>query len=558
MAAFVLVPKPINENIYTELSDVGRRLYLPERDLPIFLVGCVLSLVLAFGISKTWEIRFRDKKASGSGGGIRKRTAWLLLLALGSTLTSFLVLTPERMRTVIGKPKTYQIALLVLPGCAALILGVVGIRPGRLSRWVADLLKRVTRATVNEPAPESPPYRLSGRFLDTAWGLMIAALILLLAYIPSYRELAGRVFESDSFHHWDFFVMGPALGYRAGAALGAERYSQYGVGYPMLVNWITPSGSLSYGKLIHLGNIYGCVYLLALAVGMRIVLRSRLWASLGMLLCLLLQYFHGVDAYQTIWTHPSSSILRYAMDVWFFLALVIHYRTGHRVAVLVAGALVGISLLLVLDSGAYLFVTFIGYLACRIILSRVSRGIGTITSREKLIMAAQALTTAAATFSIGLAFASRGLLFHRDFWPAYLEPIINYGNGMSSLPNCAWAGGEMAHCLLGDRFCLFILRRFAGGRTHPSLRRVDAGTGGLPGSLWPGNIAPVRHTFRLPEPLSRHHSLLRPDGRSSRRGEPTLRSRIQTASCCWGSRPLCPFRHPFVWVRDQPCCTPVS
>src|SRR5205085_12290428 len=134
---------------------------------------------------------------------------------------------------------------------------------------------------------------------DTVWALMISALILFLAYIPSYRELAGRVFECDSFHHWDFFVMGPALAYRAGSALGAETYSQYGVGYPMLVHWITRFGSLSYGNLIHLGNIYSCVYLLVLAVGMRIVLRSRLWASLGMLLCLLLQYFHGVDAYPT-------------------------------------------------------------------------------------------------------------------------------------------------------------------------------------------------------------------------------------------------------------------
>ena len=207
MAAFVLVPKPVTENTCAQLSDVGRGIYCPERDMPIFLLGCVSSLVLALGICKTWEVRLRDKKGSEPEAEIRYRLAWLLLLALGSTLTSFLVLTPSWMRSISGKPKAYQIALLVLPGLATLVVGVVGVRPGRLSRWVADIVKWVTRANVNPPALDTRPFQRSGRFFDLVWGLMIVVLIVLLAYVPSYRELAGRVFERDSFHHWDFFVV---------------------------------------------------------------------------------------------------------------------------------------------------------------------------------------------------------------------------------------------------------------------------------------------------------------------------------------------------------------
>ena len=42
--------------------------------------------------------------------------------------------------------------------------------------------------------------------------------------------------------------------------------------------------------------------------------------------------------------------------------------------------------------------------------------------------------TAAGTFSIAWRLASRGYLFRREFWSAYFEPIMNYGNGISSLP----------------------------------------------------------------------------------------------------------------------------
>ena len=119
------------------------------------------------------------------------------------------------------------------------------------------------------------------------------------------------------------------------------------------------------------GNQYTVAYyFLALAVGLRITLWGvvflvDLWR--GFSLC-----FSSIF---TAWMRlppsgrtPPASIRRYAMDVWFFLAaLVIHCRTGQKPAVLGAGALVGISLLLVLDSGIYLLVAFTGYLACRII-----------------------------------------------------------------------------------------------------------------------------------------------------------------------------------------------
>ena len=89
---------------------------------------------MALGISKGWEARHRVKNLLAPYGEICNRIAWLFLVCRAA-ITNFLALTPSWMRSISGKPSTYQIALLVLPGVAALVLGVVGPRPGRLSRW---------------------------------------------------------------------------------------------------------------------------------------------------------------------------------------------------------------------------------------------------------------------------------------------------------------------------------------------------------------------------------------------------------------------------------------
>jgi hypothetical protein len=433
IAAFLLAPRPAAEKVYAELSDVGRSVYHPERDIPVFLIGSFLSLALALAISRRWETRLRDKSAA-TAVAIGRRTAWLFLLALGTAVVSFLVLAAVRTRLTSGQPKPHQVALLILPGIAALIVGVVGTRTGRLSRWVSGLMAWLTRPGESGSAPQRRHSRRFCSFVEVIWGLAIVGSIVLLAYVPAYRELAGRVFERDSFHHWDFFVVGPALDFQAGRALGSETYCQYGVGYPLIVSWITRWIPFSYGSLIHLGVIYGGVYFVAIAFGLRLALRSRLWSTCGVLFALLLQCFHGVDARGTIWTYPSASVLRYAMDVWLFVALYIHCRTGHRWAILAAGVIAGVSLLLVLDSGIYLAVAFVGYLTCRNILAQTARRQDPVTAKHQLVGAAQALTAAAATFAIGLSIASRGQLFHREFWPAYLEPLIKYGSGISSLP----------------------------------------------------------------------------------------------------------------------------
>jgi hypothetical protein len=434
MAAFILVPKPLNENVYAELSDIGRGVYGPERDMPIFLIGCASSLMLALWISRRWEARLRDEEAGSDWEMFGPRIAWLGLLALSSMSMSVLVLILSRMRPDFAQATVFQITLLVVPGVATLILALVGRRPGRLSRWVSVPLRRIGPANTDPSATGTGRFRGPAPFLDAAWGLLMVVVVVSLAYVSSYRELAGRVFERDSFHHWDFFVVGPMIAHRAGAALGTEVYSQYGVGYPLLASWLMRPDSFSYGKLIHFATMYGCAYFLAMAAGLRIVLRSRLWSTCGVHVALLFQYFHGVGARPTIWTYPSASILRYAMDVWFFLALVVHCRTGNRLSLLGAGAMVGVSLLLVLDSGIYLLAAFVAYLACRIILGRAAGGMQEISSCEGLVAAAQALATAAVTFLCGLALASRGSLFRRDFWHGYLEPIVNYSSGVSSLP----------------------------------------------------------------------------------------------------------------------------
>jgi hypothetical protein len=62
--------------------------------------------------------------------------------------------------------------------------------------------------------------------------------------------------------------------------------------------------------------------------------RRVVWAAIGVALAIDWQLFSGVSHHNLIWLTPSSTMMRHPLDVWFFLALVLHQQTGHRAWVL--------------------------------------------------------------------------------------------------------------------------------------------------------------------------------------------------------------------------------
>ncbi len=75
--------------------------------------------------------------------------------------------------------------------------------------------------------------------------------------------------------------MGPALAVRHGMALGTEVYSQYGMGWPCLAGMFSQLVPLTYGNLVSIAVVYGCVYFCGLYWLIRLYTGAAAWAALG-------------------------------------------------------------------------------------------------------------------------------------------------------------------------------------------------------------------------------------------------------------------------------------
>jgi len=272
----------------------------------------------------------------------------------------------------------------------------------------------------------------------------VVLLIFCTLATPAISFLAGRVFAIDGFFHWDHFVMAPALAWRHGMALGVEAYSEYGVGWPLVLNGLSSFVPFSHQSALQLGIFYGCVvhaglYLLLVALS-----GSRMLAIAGTALALFLGPFAPSVARQgapTLWMWPSLTVLRSPMDVWFFMAVSFHARNRRARSAILAGALVGLALLLETDTGLFLAIVFIVYGLCLVLAERFAvlaeraplpRG-----SRRPGLVFAGAFAAGVSVLLAGWAVASHGALFTRPgaFAAGWITGMTNTtGIGVGALP----------------------------------------------------------------------------------------------------------------------------
>ena len=85
----------------------------------------------------------------------------------------------------------------------------------------------------------------------------------------------------------------------------------------------------------------GCIYFIGLYLLLRILLRDAVGAATGTLVAVYLQCFTG-NLGKPLWVWPSSSVLRYVLDVWFFLALCLHARTRKMAWIAACGVVSGL------------------------------------------------------------------------------------------------------------------------------------------------------------------------------------------------------------------------
>ena len=103
-----------------------------------------------------------------------------------------------------------------------------------------------------------------------------------------------------------------AVAWRHGMALGTEVYSQYGAGWPLLLNAISRWFPLGHQNAVELAMLYGCIYHAGLYVLLRVAVGSRTLALGGTLGILAVSVFSPfIDAQanlSTIWQWPSLSV----------------------------------------------------------------------------------------------------------------------------------------------------------------------------------------------------------------------------------------------------------
>src|ERR1043166_8877677 len=129
----------------------------------------------------------------------------------------------------------------------------------------------------------------------------------------------------------------------------------------MIFSALSSLSALTYSNLLRVAIIYACLYFFGIYWLLRALRGGPLWAAAGCIAAAATHLYFGFPPYDLCWRYPSGTVLRYAMDVWFFLALLKHLQTGRRIWTMIAGAFVGLALLFETDTGIYLVVTFLVY-----------------------------------------------------------------------------------------------------------------------------------------------------------------------------------------------------
>lgn len=434
LAALLVVPPPEDPS---ELTAYGRYLFIAERDVEIFLASTVVAILAALVLVRAWSRALQTNPDVPDRALVRRLHFQAAAGAGGVVLALVWFIQARRfVEDGSGVPALYVAAMALLAGLtlATALLRVSGRSAGSGRSRVVNLLH-----AAGDPSPAA--FRFS--LLDVVFPLLLVALI----YVPDWRQLSGRFFYEESLFHWDFFAMGPSLAYRHGRALGTDAYSMYGVGWPMVFAGLSRWVSLSYGRMIQIGTIYACVYLTGVYALLRLLVRRAALAALGTSF-ILLQFFLW-EGSAVIWRFPSLTVLRWAFDVWCFIAVVLHWRTGRRLWAVVAGAAVGMALLFSTDTGLYLSAALGFYWLCTLPLRT--------DKRRHLVDVATSVLTAFAVLIAGLALASRGELLSSRFWTGWLEAILEFGGGFAQLPLSTGPNGVTVASFVLLLFCYLVL-----------------------------------------------------------------------------------------------------
>jgi hypothetical protein len=425
ITAFLALGPAADAGLATQLTEFGRTVTRPEHDLGIYVAGAAFTLFMVWLTVWYWRGKVDIIEASKAPGFMTAAALMEGVLAAVSMIVYVLLLcsgwfSSDFQGLPAARPPTaeFDAIRLLLPCLLALVCAAVDLESG-----LGQSPRSASRLEQS--------YLRLGKVLRYA----VPVFIILVVGVPPQRWcfLAGQFFGTDLCHHLSFFVMGPALSFSHGKAFGTEIYSQYGIGWPLLASALARFSALTYGNLVGMEIVYGCIYYVTLFFLLRTCFKHEVWAAFGVILAIYWQIFSGVRAGEVIWQYPSSTIMRHPLDVWFFLALVMHQRSASMLWAAVAGALGGVGVFFETETGIYLLVVFMIY---SVLQAGLARGQGRPADWKQFFLPPVVFGGAAAVTMLPLLlYASHGTLFTAAFGKGWVEALVLFGSsGVGALP----------------------------------------------------------------------------------------------------------------------------
>jgi len=273
------------------------------------------------------------------------------------------------------------------------------------------------------------------RIRELALDAALAAGIFSLVWLPAPSGVAGTVFAGDLFYHWDHFMMAQAVAHLHGMALALDVYAPYGLGWPTLMSSLSPVLPLSHQNVIAFCAAFGGLYFASLYGLFRIAVPRRSLALAGTFMALGLGFFSpllGDDGGAVSnWQWPSMIFVRAPFDVFFFIALLVHARTGRPAGAIAVGILAALSLVFETDTGLMIVGTYAVYWACTLLFRGRPQEAAAGEEGDRA-------TSVLSTFALGLvgfglvsiicfSFATHGRFLS--------EPIAFFGGWLGGLTN---------------------------------------------------------------------------------------------------------------------------
>jgi len=385
-----------------ELTELGNRLVRPEREIPMFVFGCAVALVVGLAACFVGRWLLSRKQFTQQEEGAFSRT--LLFLSIGSFVL-YIPLTYDQLFQLSSTSPHYRYDVLpyLFPGALLLIFALA--------------------ETVLGPTTSS-------RRSAVAHGILPFLFILLL-FPRDWHALSGTNFYiDDMLHHINYFVVNPYINLSHGKTLAAEAYNQYGLGWPTLFGYLLPLAKADYAIFFLVFILATAIYTLSLYGLLRLVTGSVGLAFAG----LALWYFVvSLRFGAPLWGAPQTLPVRFIFDAVIMAAMFMRLRTGERKYSFVTALLLGIALFWVTDTGIFIVVAvFATYVLTRIQTIQE----GSLDVKGTLKTEFRHVSFFLIPFLLLVFLSVGGAMFSSAFWNGWTGGILDSGTrlGFGSIP----------------------------------------------------------------------------------------------------------------------------